>query len=148
MSRKIRTIHAAMLLSRNSTRTSESKQKRGYKAGDLAYVRDYRPNHRWTAAVVSKRHGSMVYEVGNEKWQRHHNQLKPRPSETSGAQTGIPLFTLLFKGSLSVIPNASCTFAATGEPQGKVIRISSLTKGDVRGNFIFLKNNRILKLLR
>ena len=69
MGRKIRTIHVAMLPSRNSTRNSESKRKCGYKAGDLVYARDYRPKHRLTAAVVRKRHGSIVckVEVGNKK---------------------------------------------------------------------------------
>ena len=61
--RKIRTIHAAMLPNRNSTRISKTKQKRRYKAGDLVYTCDYRPNHRLTAAVVRKHHGSMMYEV-------------------------------------------------------------------------------------
>ena len=42
MDRQIQTNHAAMLPSRNSTSTSGTKQKRGYKAGDLVDTRDYR----------------------------------------------------------------------------------------------------------
>ena len=78
------TIHADMLPTRHSTSISEIKQKRGYITGDPVCARDYRPNHRRIAAIVSKRRGSMVYEVevGNEKWLRQNDQdlqglLKP-----------------------------------------------------------------------
>ena len=73
------------------------KQKRGHKAGDLVYGHDYYLNHRCTAAVVSKRHRGMVYKVetGNEKWLLHPKKLRPNHSQTSKAQTGTPLFTLL-----------------------------------------------------
>ena len=55
------------------------------------------PNHRWTAAIVSKRHGSILYEVevGQENRLRQHNQLRPIHSGTCGASNGIPLLTLL-----------------------------------------------------
>ena len=75
--RQIRTNHAAMLLSRNSTITQGTKQKRGYKAGQLVYTRDYR----------------LKTTVG--KCLRYYNQLRPRHSEASLAQTVILLFTLL-----------------------------------------------------
>ena len=65
-----------MLPTRHFIRIYEIKQKRGYIAGDPVCARDYRPNHRRIAAIVSKRRGSMVYEVevGNEKWLRQNNQ--------------------------------------------------------------------------
>ena len=96
------------------------------------------------------------FELGKEKWLRQNNQLRPRHSETSGTQSGIPLFTLLdifhladftfqiaperrVTGSSSAIPKTSRTIAAAGEPQDQVMRIRSLTKGDVKENLISLR---------
>ena len=124
--------------STNSTSTSKTNQIRGYKAGDLVYSRDYGSNHRWTAAVVSKRHGSMVFEVevGNEKWIRQ----QPQPAKTKTfrdfwSSNRYPLIhtarylwpcwlntlTLFvprrrINGSPSFIGMASRTLAATDEP--------------------------------
>ena len=47
-------------------------------------------------------------------------------------------FKKTVKGSSSVIPIASRTFAVTGDAQGQIIRIGSLTKWDVKENFVFL----------
>ena len=84
--RQIRTNHAAMLLSRNSTITSGTKQKRGYKAGDLVDTRDYR---------LQTPVDSCCSEVGDGKRLKYYNQLRQRHSEASPAQTVILLFTLL-----------------------------------------------------
>ena len=74
-------MHAAMLQSRNSTRKSETSQMRGYEAGDLVYARDSRPNRRWTVAMVSKYHYSLVYEVEVEK--EKQMVAIPQPAETN-----------------------------------------------------------------
>ncbi|VUZ56653.1 unnamed protein product [Hymenolepis diminuta] len=54
--------------------------KRGYSVGDLVYVRSYRPDHQWTAAVTTKCHSSNIYGVETEHrtWIRNHNHLSPR----------------------------------------------------------------------
>ena len=45
------------------------------KGMDIKLVNLFTPQSPMTAAVVNKRHGSIVWEVKNvnEKWLRHHN---------------------------------------------------------------------------
>ena len=86
MDRQIRTNHTAMLLSRNSTSTSGTKQKRGYKAGDLVETRDYR---------LQTPVDSCRSEVGDGKRLKYYNQLRQRHSEAFEPPTVILLFTLL-----------------------------------------------------
>ena len=50
-------------------------------AGDLVYASDSRPNRRWTVAMVSKYHYSLVYEVEVEK--EKQMVAIPQPAETN-----------------------------------------------------------------
>ncbi|VDL60578.1 unnamed protein product [Hymenolepis diminuta] len=38
-------------------------KKNGIAVNTPVYVRDYRMGHQWTAAIVKKRHGSVIYDV-------------------------------------------------------------------------------------
>ncbi|VUZ55420.1 unnamed protein product [Hymenolepis diminuta] len=61
MGRKLRTVHETML-----PKKTRPDERRGNKKNILAvnapvYARDYRLGHQWTAAITTKRHGSMIY---------------------------------------------------------------------------------------
>ncbi|VUZ44199.1 unnamed protein product [Hymenolepis diminuta] len=38
-------------------------QKNGFAVNKQVYARDYRLGHQWIAAIITKRHGSMIYNV-------------------------------------------------------------------------------------
>ncbi|VDL22855.1 unnamed protein product [Hymenolepis diminuta] len=61
------------------------------------YARDYRLDRQWTAAIITKRHGSTIYdvEVGRYTRVRHHNQLRRRLAEPTSDKRYPSLYLLL-----------------------------------------------------
>ena len=145
MDRQIQTNHAAMLPSRHYTTTSGTKQKSGYKAGDLVDTRDY----RYRTPV-----GSCRSEVGDQKMVATLEPAETKTFRGIWSPNRYPIIHIAryfrycrrftcqmvpgrrVKGYPSVIPDTWHTFVSTGGPQGQFVRISSLTKGDVKENFI------------
>ncbi|XP_052795661.1 uncharacterized protein K02A2.6-like [Mya arenaria] len=65
--------------------------------GQSVLARDYRPSvkEKWVTGTVVSRDGPLMYKVlvGNAKWKRHIDQLRPNETEQSQAQTEIPELT-------------------------------------------------------
>ncbi|VUZ44288.1 unnamed protein product [Hymenolepis diminuta] len=97
MDRKLRTVHEAMLWKKTLPDRKRWSQKNGFAANTPAYARDYRPGRQWTAAIITKRHGSMIYdvEVGKATWARHNKQLRRRMAERTTNKRYLSLYSLL-----------------------------------------------------
>ncbi|KAM3179195.1 hypothetical protein ACTXT7_001049 [Hymenolepis weldensis] len=62
MGRKLRTVHEAMLPKKTLPDRKRERKKNGFAVNKPVYARDYRLVRQWTAAIIIKRHGSMIYD--------------------------------------------------------------------------------------
>ncbi|KAF5396898.1 hypothetical protein PHET_09589 [Paragonimus heterotremus] len=83
---KIRTrfdnIRPSPLTSANEVhRTGYAQCIRRFNIGDSVLARDFRGQDKWTAVVISKRKGKVIYEVsvGEDTRRKHINQLRRNP---------------------------------------------------------------------
>ncbi|KAM3172567.1 hypothetical protein ACTXT7_014269, partial [Hymenolepis weldensis] len=63
MGRKLITVHEAMLPKKTLSDRKRERKKNGFAVNTPVYARDYRLGHQWTAAIIKKKHGSMIYDV-------------------------------------------------------------------------------------
>ncbi|VUZ42778.1 unnamed protein product [Hymenolepis diminuta] len=110
MGRKLRTVHKAMLSKKTRPDEKRGNKKNGFAVNTPVYARGYQLGRQWTAALIKKRHGSMIYdvEVGKDTWVRHHNQFRRRLAEPNSDKRHLSLHSLLDTFNLThVIPPRS-----------------------------------------
>ncbi|KAM3179929.1 hypothetical protein ACTXT7_017302 [Hymenolepis weldensis] len=97
MGRKLRTVHEAMLPKKTLLDRKREGKKNGVAVNTTVYARDYRLGRQWTAAIITKRQESTIYdvEVGKDTWVRHHNQLQRRLAEPTIDKSYLSLYSLL-----------------------------------------------------
>lgn len=78
---------------RNNTTDKREKSRQSgfhtFEIGDLAYARNFQTTGRWSSGMVIGERGKVIiYEtmVGNEKWIKHANHLRPRRGNTQKTQ--------------------------------------------------------------
>ncbi|VUZ53138.1 unnamed protein product [Hymenolepis diminuta] len=67
MGQRLRMVHEAMLPKKTRPNEKRRNKKNGFAANTPVYARDYRLGRQWTAAIIKKRHGSMIYDVELEQ---------------------------------------------------------------------------------